>query len=96
MTWTTDDGVEITDGMLVMNNDLKYGYVDFATTWGMDETYSPFDGWFSVKRADDTGGGGSFNGERLLSSARAKVLYPDIPVPSRPAMALSVILGGRV
>lgn len=91
----TSDGVEITDGMLVMNNDLKYGYVDFATTWGLDSKYAPFDGWYSVVRADDSGGGGSFNGERLLSAARAQVLYPDIKPPRRPSMALATIMGGR-
>lgn len=58
----TADGVEITDGLWVWDNDLRLGTVDFAKSRPERETW---DGWFYVRHA--TTGWSLVNGERMAT-----------------------------
>lgn len=58
----TADGVEITDGLRVWDNDLRSGVVDFAAC-PINHAY--WDGWFAIKH--DEGGYSMVNGERMTT-----------------------------
>lgn len=60
----TADGVPITDGLIVWDNNLDVCVVDYATTFYYGVISDHWDGWFDTKRRDG-GRAHPLNGERM-------------------------------